>query len=53
MQATGAANSGLSEQAIASMNQGVDIVREVQSEIALERDDVQLAPDYSDLKYGL
>lgn len=49
LQATGAANSGLSEQAIATMEQGAAIVREVQSEIALERDDVQLAPDYSDL----
>ncbi len=49
VQAEGAANRGLSESAIEAMGQGAAIIREVQSEIALERDDVQLAPDYSDL----
>ena len=49
LQEQGAANSGLNEQEIATINEGVNIIREAQSEIALERDDVQLAPDYSDL----
>ena len=49
VQGLGAANRGLSEQAIEAMNRGTEIIREVQSEIALERDDIQLATDYSDL----
>lgn len=49
LQETGAANRGFAEKTIATMKRGVDILREVQSEIALERDDVQLAPDYADL----
>ena len=49
IQTEGAANRGLSESAIEAMSQGTEIIRGVQSEIALERDDVQLAPDYSDL----
>ena len=49
VQTEAAANSGLSSDAIASMEEGVAIIRDVQAEIALERDDVQLAPDYSDL----
>jgi len=43
------ANTGLSEEQIGSINEGREIVRDTQVEIALERDDVQLAPDYSDL----
>ena len=49
LQETGAANEGFAEQTIAAMQNGMAIIREVQSEIALERDDVQLAPDYRDL----
>ncbi|MDJ0593550.1 MAG: type I secretion C-terminal target domain-containing protein [Pleurocapsa sp. MO_226.B13] len=49
VQTEAAANSGLSSDAIASMEEGVAIIRDVQAKIALERDDVQLAPDYSDL----
>ena len=49
LQETGAANRGFAEKTIATMQRGVDILRELQSEIALERDDVQLAPDYADL----
>lgn len=49
LQAYGARNSGLSEENIAVMNEGLQVIREVQGEIALARDDVLLAPDYSDL----
>ncbi len=48
-QADGGANAGLSTSAIETINQGLGIVREVQEEIATERDDVLLATDYSDL----
>ncbi|MCC0177066.1 type I secretion C-terminal target domain-containing protein [Waterburya agarophytonicola K14] len=48
-QSEGGFNVGLNPQEIDSINQGTAIVRNTQSEIALERDDVQLAPDYSDL----
>ena len=41
VQEQGASNRGLSEPAIEAMNRGTEIIREVQSEIALERDDVQ------------
>ncbi|MGD1920196.1 MAG: hypothetical protein ACFCAD_15715, partial [Pleurocapsa sp.] len=49
LQEEGAANAGLNPQEIDFMNEGIAIIREAQSEIAIERDDVQLAPDYSDL----
>ena len=49
LQAEGAANRGLSESAIEAMTRGTETVREVQSEIALERDDVRLTTEYSDL----
>lgn len=49
LQPEGAANAGLSSEDIASMNNSLAIVREVQAEIATERDDVLLAPGYSDL----
>ena len=41
--------SSLSSDAVEYMQEGVSIIRDVQAEIALERDDVQLAPDYADL----
>ena len=40
---------GWSSQEIDLVKQGTAIVREVQAEIALERDDIQLTSDYSDL----
>ena len=49
LQEEAAANVGLSPQEIDTINAGTAIVRETQSEIALERDDVQLAPSYIDL----
>lgn len=49
VQTEAAANTGLSSEAIEAMEQGVAIIRDVQGEIAIERDDVQLAPDYADL----
>ena len=49
LQTEAAANNGLSADAIESMQKGLEIIRDVQGEIALERDDVKLAPDYSDL----
>ena len=49
VQEEAAANVGLNPQEINSINLGIELVREAQSEIALERDDVQLAPDYADL----
>ncbi len=49
LQADGAANAGLSPLEIEAINKGLAIVREVQKEIATERDDVLLATDYSDL----
>ena len=49
LQVDGAINSGLSEQNIAKINEGLKVVREVQGEIALARNNVLLAPDYSDL----
>lgn len=49
VQAEAAANVGLNPQEIGVMNEAVTIIRDAQSEIALEREDVQLAPDYSDL----
>ena len=44
-----AVNRGWSSQIIDLVNEGTAIVREVQAEIALQRDDIQLASDYSDL----
>lgn len=44
-----AINRGWSNQEIDLVNEGTAIVREVQAEMALERDDIQLASDYSDL----
>ena len=44
-----AINRGWSSQEIDLVKQGRAIVREVQAEIALERDDIQLTSDYSDL----
>jgi Ca2+-binding RTX toxin-like protein len=54
LQSEAAANLGLTPEQITYTNNGAAIVREVQEEIALERDDVQLLPDYSDLNmvYG-
>ena len=49
LQAEAAPNIGLNDSAITSINEGVDLIRNAQEEIALGRDDVQLAPDYSDL----
>ena len=49
LQEQGATNVGLNSQEIDFMNQGIEIIRDAQSEIAIERDDVQLAPDYADL----
>lgn len=49
LQTDGARNVGLSGRDISAMNEGLKVVREVQSEIALEREDVLLTPDYSDL----
>ena len=49
VQTEAAANNGLTADAIDSMEQGVEVIRSVQADIALERDDVQLASDYSDL----
>ena len=49
LQEQGAANTGLNPQEIDAMNQGIEIIRNAQSEIAIERDDVHLAPDYADL----
>lgn len=49
LQEQGAANTGLNQQEIGTINENINIIREAQSEIALERDDVQLTPDYSDL----
>ncbi len=49
IQQEAAANAGLDAQEIAAMNEGLAVIRETQSEIATERDDVQLAADYSDL----
>ena len=49
LQEEGAANAGLNSQEIDFMNQSLAVIREAQSEIALERNDVQLAPSYSDL----
>lgn len=44
-----AINRGWSSEEIDLINQGAAIVREVQAEISLERDDIQLTSDYSDL----
>ena len=41
--------SSLSSEAVEFMQEGVSIIRDVQAEIALEKDDVHLAPDYADL----
>ena len=49
LQEDGAANAGLSAQDIDVIRNGVSVVRDVQEEIALERDDVLLATDYADL----
>ncbi|BAZ44357.1 endonuclease/exonuclease/phosphatase [Chondrocystis sp. NIES-4102] len=49
LQNQAAANIGLTQQEINSTNNGTAIIREVQAEIATERDDVQLMTDYSDL----
>ncbi|MBD1589697.1 hypothetical protein HAQ06_23985 [Pseudomonas sp. C2L12B] len=48
-QAEGAAARGYDEAKISSIQDGVVTVREVQEQIAAERDDVKLAVDYSDL----
>ena len=48
-QADGATNAGLSPLNIETINGGLKVVREVQEEIATQRDDVLLATDYSDL----
>lgn len=45
----GATNRGLSPEQIATIDRGLDIIQEAQTEIALERDDVQLLPSYADL----
>lgn len=50
VQTEAAANvNGLTSDGIESIKQGVEVIRSVQADIALERDDVQLAPDYADL----
>ncbi len=49
LQEEAAINRGWSSQEIDLIKQGAVIVREVQAEIALERDDIQLTSDYSDL----
>ena len=49
LQEQGAANKGLSSQEIDFMNQSLEAIRNAQSEIAIERDDVRLAPNYADL----
>jgi len=50
VQTEAAANtSSLNADAIASIEKGVAVIRDAQEQIALGRDDVQLAPDYSDL----
>ncbi|MBU6235657.1 MAG: type I secretion C-terminal target domain-containing protein, partial [Alphaproteobacteria bacterium] len=48
--ADGGRAAGYSEGAIRVAMQGVELVHQVQREIALERDDVQLAANYQDLK---
>ena len=45
-----AANIGYSPQGIEVVKQGVKVVREVQAEIALSREDILLTTDYSDLR---
>ena len=49
LESEGASNSGFSDESIAKVNEGLVEVRTIQSEIAVERNDVHLAPDYSDL----
>ncbi|MEL6495498.1 MAG: type I secretion C-terminal target domain-containing protein [Cyanobacteria bacterium J06623_7] len=49
-QPEGAVNRGWSLTNIESVNLGVEVVREVQAEIALERDDVALLSGYDDLR---
>jgi Ca2+-binding RTX toxin-like protein len=48
-QGEAAANRGFDPETIDYINGGVELVRIAQEEIALERDDVHLTPDYSDL----
>ena len=49
LQSEAASNAGFSDETITSIKQGLVEVRGVQAEIATERDDVHLAPSYSDL----
>ena len=50
VQTEAAANvNGLTSDGIEGIERGVATIRSVQADIALERDDVQLAPDYADL----
>jgi Ca2+-binding RTX toxin-like protein len=49
LQLEAAANSGLSPEEITYMNDSVTQIHALQAEIAIERDDVHLTPDYSDL----
>ena len=49
LQSEGASNAGFSDERITNIKAGLVKVRGVQAEIATERDDVHLAPSYSDL----
>ena len=49
LQTEAASNAGFSEERIASIEKGLIEVRRVQGEIAMAREDVHLAPGYSDL----
>ena len=49
LQSEGATNAGFSDERIASIEAGLVQVRRVQAEIATDRNDVHLAPSYSDL----